>query len=222
MFDAISGADSAVVAGGPTTIFDPALSQGCLPIVPEEVAVQARREMCPRQHLVAVAMTVRVPLERQALRREGIGPETKVKVLTPLLERATGMPDTLDHTTNTPVTTTGNPFGGARCGVVPFQIDPVCTSSRVTKEFNLATELGFGVLTEPLKWCVSLWDKPPNADCDRCPARVLLADPDAVLGKFSDRQRVGISGSELVRALPIGCGPDGTSLRRGGRSPRMP
>ena len=51
MFDAVSGADPAVVTRCPPAVLEAALGERLLPIVPEEVGVQTGRQMCPRQRL---------------------------------------------------------------------------------------------------------------------------------------------------------------------------
>jgi hypothetical protein len=52
VLDAVAGARAAVVAGRPAAIFEADLVEGVAPVLPEEVLVQARREVVPREHLV--------------------------------------------------------------------------------------------------------------------------------------------------------------------------
>ena len=66
VLDAVAGAGAAVVAGGPAAVRQADLGEGVAPVLPEEVLVQAGREVVPRQDLVLGAVAVDVPLEVEA------------------------------------------------------------------------------------------------------------------------------------------------------------
>src|SRR5947199_3857163 len=52
VFDAVAGAGAAVVARRPPAVLHAGLGQRVLPVLPEEVLVQAGRHMSPREDLV--------------------------------------------------------------------------------------------------------------------------------------------------------------------------
>ena len=72
------------------------LGEGVPPVLPEEVLVQAGREVVPRQHLVLGAVAVHVPVDREPAAAMASVPEVEPEALAPLLEGAAGPPDVLD------------------------------------------------------------------------------------------------------------------------------
>src|SRR6185436_12417869 len=88
VLDAVAGAGTAVVAGGPAAVLEAELVEGVAPVLPEEVLVEAGREVVPRQDLVLVAVPVDVPVDRQAVTGHGVDPQLHVELLRPLLEGA--------------------------------------------------------------------------------------------------------------------------------------
>ena len=95
----VAGAGPAVVAGGPAAVLEADLVERVAPVLPEEVLVQAGREVVPGQHLVLGAVPVHVPVDVEAVAGHGVDPELEVEALGPLLERAAVAPDVLDDRT---------------------------------------------------------------------------------------------------------------------------
>ena len=88
VLDAEAGAGAAVVARGPPAVGQPVLGQGVLPVLPQEVPVQAGRDVVPGQHLVLGPVPVDRVLQGQPVGGQGVGPQVEVEVLRPLLEGA--------------------------------------------------------------------------------------------------------------------------------------
>src|SRR6476661_1626769 len=99
MLDRVARADTAVVARRPAAILDARLSECGLPVVPQEVGVQAGGDVRPGQHLVLGAVAIHVPVDREAVRGHRLVPPGDVEALGPLLECAAGPPDVLDDGT---------------------------------------------------------------------------------------------------------------------------
>ena len=96
VLERVVGAHPAVVAGGPPAVGEPVRGQRRLPVVPEEVAVQAGGDVVPREDLVVGAVPGDVPVGVEALGRHRVEPAVELEALAPLLERAAGAPDALD------------------------------------------------------------------------------------------------------------------------------
>src|SRR5215212_3502815 len=60
------GTDPAIEARGPAAVVDLDFLKGVLPVVPEPIAIETRVKMIPRQDLVIVAFSCRVPVEVNA------------------------------------------------------------------------------------------------------------------------------------------------------------
>src|ERR1700722_7898484 len=114
-----SGAGPAVVARRPAAVLDGHAGQRVLPVPPEEVAVQTRRDVVPREGLVFVAVPVAHLFDAEVLCGQGGLPEGQIEALGPLLEGASGPPDPLDHGTHTAVTPAGQSFGDRGRRLVP-------------------------------------------------------------------------------------------------------
>src|SRR5664280_3488928 len=96
VFDPETGARPAVVAGGPPTVLQTVVGQCIEPVLPQEVAVQAGREVVPGQHLALGPVPVDAVLEGQLVRSQGIRPQQQIEVLGPFLEGPAVAPHLLD------------------------------------------------------------------------------------------------------------------------------
>ena len=74
VLDPEPGAGPAVVAGCPAAVRQSVAGQGVEPVLPQEVTVEAGRQVVPGQRLVLGAVAVDGGLERHPLVSEGIGP----------------------------------------------------------------------------------------------------------------------------------------------------
>src|SRR2546428_118146 len=66
------------------------------PVLPQEVLMEAGRDVGPGQQLLALAVAVDEPVRRQAVALHGLFPQRQVEMLRPLLEGPTMAPDVLD------------------------------------------------------------------------------------------------------------------------------
>ena len=97
VLDAVAGAGAAVVAGRPAAVLEADLGQGVAPVLPEEVLVQAGREVVPRAApRPRCGGGRRTSRPSRPWRLEGVEPEVEVEVLGPLLEGAAVAPHVLD------------------------------------------------------------------------------------------------------------------------------
>ena len=190
VLDAEAGAGAAVVAGRPAAVLEADLGQGVAPVLPQEVLVEAGRDVVPREHLVLGAVAVDDLLEAEPVALEGLEPEVEVEVLGPLLEAAAPPPDLLDHRAEPPVATGGDALGRGRLRVVPLELDAPVAAQLVSEEVHLAGELLPRVLTEPLERRERLGHEPADRHGDRRVLVVLPADLDAVPGERGDAERV--------------------------------
>src|ERR1700761_3032297 len=85
-----AGAGATVVTGRPAAVLDRDTGQRVLPVPPEEVPVQARRDVVPRQGLGLPPVPVAHLLDAQPLGLQGLLPQGEVEALGPFLEGAAG------------------------------------------------------------------------------------------------------------------------------------
>ena len=130
MLEGVVGAHPAVIARSPPAIGEPVLGQRRLPVLPEEVVVQAGRDVVPRQHLVAGAVPGDVPVGVETLGVHRVEPAVEREVLAPLLERAARTPDPLDDPSDAPVAAARDALGERRRGVVPLHLRLRALASR--------------------------------------------------------------------------------------------
>ena len=159
VLDAVAGAGPAVVAGGPPAVGQAVLGQGVLPVLPQEVAVEAGREVVPGQHLVLGAVAVDGVLEGHPVGGEGVGPQVEVEVLGPLLEGAAVAPHLLDDRAHAPVAPADDALGGRGLRVVPADGQAPHRPGGVAEQVDLAGQLLDGVLAEPLERRLHLGDE---------------------------------------------------------------
>src|SRR6516225_253601 len=91
VLEAEAGAGPAVVARGPAAVLDGLrlrTGQRVLPVAPEEVAVQPRRDVIPGQRLVLVSGAMAQLVEAETLGGQGVGPQGEVEPFGPLLKGA--------------------------------------------------------------------------------------------------------------------------------------
>ena len=122
VLEGVVGAHPAVVARSPPAIGEPVLGEGRLPVVPEEIGVQAGRDVRPGQHLVAGAVPGHEPVGVEALGVHGVEPAVEGEALAPLLERAARAPDPLDDPADPPVATRRDALGEGGLRVVPLHL----------------------------------------------------------------------------------------------------
>src|SRR5581483_11926976 len=156
VLEAVSGARTAVVARGPAAVLDGGLGQRVLPVGPEEVTVQAGRDVVPGQRLVLLAVAVGHLVEAETLSSQRLLPQREVEALRPLLEGATGPPDPLDDPAHTAVAPAGQSLGGRGGRIVPADGEALGRAGGFAQEDHLALELGHAVLAVPLEGCVWL------------------------------------------------------------------
>ena len=122
VLDAVAGAGAAVVAGRPAAVGQADLGQRVLPVLPQEVLVEAGRDVVPRQDLVLGAVAVDVPLEVEAVVGHGLEPQVEAEVLAPLLERAAPPPHLLDDRAEAAVAPRRQALDEGGLGVVPGEL----------------------------------------------------------------------------------------------------
>ena len=168
---------STVSSGSPRR---PTLGQRVLPVAPEEVPVQPGRDVVPGQGLVLGPVAVAHLLEAQALGGQRLLPQREVEVLGPLLERAAGPPDPLDHRAHPPVAPAGQALGHRGRRVVPADGQARGRAGpRSRSSATLRSQLGHGVLPEPLERRVRLGHEAADRGDHRDRLVVAPADLDA-------------------------------------------
>src|ERR1700722_18608003 len=174
-----SGAGPAVVARRPAAVLHGHAGQRVLPVPPEEVAVQTRRDVVPRERLVFLAVPVAHLLDAEILRGQGGLPEGQIEALGPLLEGASGPPDPLDHGAHPSVTPAGQSLGHRGRRFVPADRKATGTPGLVAQQGHLALELRHRVLAEPLERRMGFGDEPAHGRHHGHPFVVLPTDFDA-------------------------------------------
>ena len=81
MLDSVAGAGTAVVARRPTTILEAHLLEGIAPVLPQEILVEAGREVVPGKHLVLGAVAMYIPVDIESMGRHGLEPKVVVEML---------------------------------------------------------------------------------------------------------------------------------------------
>ena len=210
MLDPVAGAGAAVVARGPSAVFQAHLVQRVPPVLPQEVLVEASRQMVPGQDLVGGAVPAGVPVRVEPAGRHRLQPQAGVEVLGPLLEGAPGPPDPLDHRAQAAVPAAGQPLGQGRLRVVPLETDPPGPPQVMAQQADLAPQLHGRVLAEPLERRERLGHEPADRHRHRRRAPVGRPQLDAVAGQLGDAERVlvGLGGQageevELHPAPPL-------------------
>src|SRR5205807_3474628 len=120
-----------------------------LPVLPEEVLVQAGADVVPGKHLVVGAVAGDVPVDGEAVPRHGLLPQPQVEVLAPLLEDAAPAPHVLDDGADTSVAAGCDAFAQRGLGVVPTQLHGAGAPQVVAQPPGPARPLGHTVLPEP-------------------------------------------------------------------------
>src|SRR5262245_7336371 len=133
------------------------LGEGCLPVTPQEILVEAGLHVRPRKQLVTGAMPRDIPVRVQALGVHRVEPAVEREMLAPFLERASVAPYPLDHAPDPAVAARRDAFGEGRGRVVPLELRARALE-RVTQQLDLARELVDTVLPEPLERRVRLRD----------------------------------------------------------------
>src|SRR5437016_2004096 len=123
-------ADAAVEARGPAAVLDLDRAVGLqrvLPVLPEPVAVQARVQVVPGQHLGVLAFAGGVPVEVDRLVRQRLlgrrDPAVVGEVLAPPVEAAAVAPDLLDDPADPAVAAGQQALDDARLAVVVAEAD---------------------------------------------------------------------------------------------------
>src|SRR5580704_2865345 len=117
-------AGATVVTRRPSAILDGNARERVLPVAPQKVAVQAGRDVVPRQRLELAPVAVTHLVEAQPLGGERLLPQREVEALGPLLERAPGAPDPFDDGAHPTVAPAGEPLGHRGGRVVPADGKP--------------------------------------------------------------------------------------------------
>src|SRR5690606_525622 len=192
VLDAVAGAGAAVVAGGPAAVLEADLVEGVAPLLPQEVLVQAGREVVPGEHLVLGAVAVAVPVHVEAVGLHGRLPALQAEVLAPLLEGPALAPDLLDDGPEAAVAAAEEALDDAGARVVPLDLDVAAPLALhgVAQQADLAAQLGLGVRPEPLDRGEGLRHEPADADRDRPLQAVGLGEVEAALGHLDDAERV--------------------------------
>src|SRR5690606_581169 len=144
-------AGAAVVAGGPPAVGQADLGERVLPVLPQEILVEAGRDVVPRQDLVLGAVPVDVPVDVEAVVGHGLEPQVEAEVLAPLLDRAAAAPRLLDHGAEASVAARRQTLDEAGLGVVPGELDTLGLAGAVAQQRDLALQLLGRVLAEPLE-----------------------------------------------------------------------
>src|SRR6185437_6173540 len=184
------GAGAAVVAGGPPAVLEAGAGQGLLPVLPQEVPVEAGGDVVPRQGLVGVTVPVHHLVEGQPLGGQGLFPAGQVEVLGPFLEGAAVPPHPLDDGADATVTAAGDALGRRGLGVVPTDGEAPGAPGGVAEDGDLAVQLGHGGLAEPLERGVRFGDEPTDRGGDGDRPVVAEADVDAPLAEVGDADDV--------------------------------
>src|SRR5215212_1521662 len=166
------GTDPAIEARGPAAVVDLDFLKGVLPVVPEPIAIETRVKMIPRQDLVIVVFSCRVPVEVNA----GAGqrtfrtchPAVVREVLAPAVEAAAIAPDRLDDLADPAVAAAQQSLDCARLAVVIAEPDrsavlaipPDCIQQLAQPGVNRFVT----TLTGPLEGSVRLGYECPDAD----------------------------------------------------------
>src|SRR5207248_3339229 len=120
-------AHAAVITRCPPAVVDLDLADRVLPVLPQPVLVEAGVEVVPRQHFGLLALTGRVPVERQRCAGEDLRaralPPLEREVLAPAVEPATVRPDATDHGTDPAVAAREQSFDDRRPPVVVADAD---------------------------------------------------------------------------------------------------
>ena len=203
MLDAVAGAGPAVVARRPAAVLNDRLSlrRAALPVLPQEVLVEPRGQMVPRQHL-PLESTMPVARRRQwsrpsAGQRRGLPPpEVEMLGTTPGRCRRRRHTCSITGPETTIAPDWPSPSASAGRRIVPLELERRLAAAQVASRSTpiLRRSSAVGVLTEPLERRVNgLGTKPPTRHGDRRQARGgLLAQRHATLRANSGyAQRVG-------------------------------
>ena len=147
------------------------------------------RDVIPRKHFVFGPVAGHEPIRIETLRGHGVEPASELEVLRPLLERATGTPDPLDHRADSAVTSGRNALCERGLGIMPAHLR--CTLAKiVAQHVDLAMQFFGAVLTEPLERSVRLRNEAPDRHRATRLLGVLLPDLDDVACEFGDAEGV--------------------------------